>query len=405
MFKMKTIWIINQNASTPDTGYAGRSYYLAEELGKLGYKVYLIAGGYSHLHFRRPTINNDIEIVKNNNFDFVWIDLPSYDNAHSKKRILNWFIFAYRLTKLIKIIPQKPNFLIYSSPPLIGFLGALIIKFRTKTKLIFEVRDLWPLTLKIMGGYSWYNPFMILMSYIEKIAYKKSDLIISNLSNAFQYIKKFKINKSKYLWLPNGVSEFEINKKTPLSKDVANLIPKDKFIIGYCGTLGLANAIEFFVQTSLELRSQSEYYFVIVGDGREKHRLMSMVTNSKNIIFINSIPKQQVHSLFSFFDVCYIGWRKHNLYEFGIGSNKLPEYLFSRKPIIHSYSGKNDIVKIANAGISVEAESVIEIIKAINLLHSYSKSKLDIFGQNGFLYAKNKLTYKVLAQELINNID
>ena len=129
MFKMKTIWIINQDASTPDTGYAGRSYYLAEELGKLGHKVYLIAGGYSHLHFRRPTINNDIEIVKNNNFDFVWINLPSYDNAHSKKRILNWFIFAYRLPKLIKIIPQKPNVLIYSSPPLIGFLGTVVFFF------------------------------------------------------------------------------------------------------------------------------------------------------------------------------------------------------------------------------------------------------------------------------------
>ena len=32
MNKNKSIWIINQYASTPDYGYAGRSYYFAKEL-------------------------------------------------------------------------------------------------------------------------------------------------------------------------------------------------------------------------------------------------------------------------------------------------------------------------------------------------------------------------------------
>ena len=153
---MKTIWIINQDATTPAIGYAGRSYYLAEELGKLGYEVYLIAGGYSHLHFKPIEMKEEYEIIDHSTFKMVWVKLPNYGGAHNKKRILNWFLFAIKLPRLIKVVKTKPDLIIYSSPPVVGFLGALAIKRKHKSKLIFELRDIWPLTLKVLGGYKWY---------------------------------------------------------------------------------------------------------------------------------------------------------------------------------------------------------------------------------------------------------
>lgn len=38
-----TLWIINQYASTPDTGMGGRSFYIGRELVNLGWEVIIVA--------------------------------------------------------------------------------------------------------------------------------------------------------------------------------------------------------------------------------------------------------------------------------------------------------------------------------------------------------------------------
>ena len=65
----KTIWIINQYASTPDSGMGGRHYYLAKYLARKGHKVYLIAALYTHLLRNPPKIEENI-FMENRGFSF-----------------------------------------------------------------------------------------------------------------------------------------------------------------------------------------------------------------------------------------------------------------------------------------------------------------------------------------------
>ena len=46
------------------------------------------------------------------------------------------------------------------------------------------------------------------------------------------------------------------------------------------------------------------------------------------------------------------------LYEFGISPNKLFDYMYSSKPILHSTNTPIDLVALANCGLSVDAENV-----------------------------------------------
>ena len=81
----KSIWIINQYASTPDTGMGGRHYYLAKELAKLGHDVHLIAGSYSHLLKSPPRVSDAYTFEERDGFKMVWVGISAYHNAHSKK--------------------------------------------------------------------------------------------------------------------------------------------------------------------------------------------------------------------------------------------------------------------------------------------------------------------------------
>jgi glycosyltransferase involved in cell wall biosynthesis len=401
----KTIWMINQDATTPNIGYAGRSYYLANELGKLGHQVYLIAGSFSHLHFTPSGVKKAVEIQNEENFTMVWIKLPSYAQAHSKKRILNWFLFGYRVGNLLNKIKDSPDIIYYSSPPLIGFLGAYKLKKLSKAKLFFEFRDIWPMTLKEIGGYKNSNPLIKIMDWIEKLAYKNSDFIISNLSNAFEYLKDYGIAKDQFLWIPNGVSLEEFEEKIPLRPEIAQNIPKDKFIVGYSGTLGVANALDYLMKASNQLQSNKEIVIVIVGTGREKEKLEKMVKGNSQVLFFDAVQKSEIYSLLDRFDVCYLGWKKHNIYHYGIGSNKMPEYLLSGKPILNSYSGACDLVAQAGAGFSFEAEDPIKIKEHIEKVFEMNEEERKHFGNKGQKFAEKILSYNILAKQIDQHLN
>lgn len=81
----------------------------------------------------------------------MWLKVPSYTGSHSKQRIINWFIFA---AKILNLNHFCLDVVIYSSPSLVGYLGAEKVAKDMDVPLVFEVRDIWPLTLIELGNYS-----------------------------------------------------------------------------------------------------------------------------------------------------------------------------------------------------------------------------------------------------------
>lgn len=395
------IWIINQYASTPQTGMGGRHYYLAKELAIQGHKVHLIAAGFTHLLRQPPKLVQEYTVEPiEKDFNFVWIDMPKYSNAHDKKRILNWFLFAWKLLKLPKMIADKPDVILCSSPSLVSFLGAQKLSKKLKTKLAFEVRDIWPLTLIELGGYSHKHPFIKLLQWIEDRAYHNADIVLSNLPNAVEHMVSRGMNRDKFTWVPNGFDLDELQNAQPLNKEAKSALPADKFIVGYTGTLGVANALEYFIEAAKILKDRTDIVFVLVGGGKEKQNLVEKSKDLSNIQFLDPIPKQQIQSMLAEFDVCYIGWKKEPIYRFGIAPNKLSEYMLSSKPIIHSYSGSSDFVKMANAGLSIPAQDSQAIVDAVLKLKSMTQSERNQMGENGKKFALENHDYSKLALKL-----
>ena len=402
MAESKTFWLINQYASTPETGMGGRHYYLAKELAKQGHTVYLIAAGYTHLLRTPLELDKDYTIeTVTAGFNFVWVKLPKYSHAHDKKRVLNWFIFAWKLLKLPKVIEDKADAILYSSPSLIAFLGAQRLAKKLQTKLAFEVRDIWPLTLIELGGYSPKHPFIRLMQWVEDMAYHDSDVVLSNLPSAVEHMVARGMVRGKFQWIPNGCDLSELKTPKPLSVTTQLALPKGKFIIGYAGTLGVANALDSFIEAALLLKGEVEIAFVLVGGGKEKSTLVEQAKGLNNVYFIDPIPKQQIHSMLAEFDVCYIGLTKDPLFRFGVSPNKLFEYLLSLCPVLYAIeSGDYLPVDECKAGLSIPAEDPQAIADAVVKLKDMSPEERQKMGENGRIYALEHHDYAKLAQKL-----
>lgn len=380
----------------------GRHYYLARELAKQGYKVYLIASSASHLLRQPPIIDEPFKVEPVEGFSFVWVKMPAYSEAHSKQRALNWFLFPWRIQALAKVLADKPDAVLVSSPSPIAFLGAQRLAKKFNARLIFEVRDIWPLTLTEIGGYSKKHPFIRLMQWVEGRAYRDADAVVSNLKNAVEHMESRGMPREKFSWIPNGFSIDEVNQKAPLNSRTVDQLPQGKFIVGYTGTLGVANALEALIEAASLLRKNTEIAFVLVGGGKEKQKLESFVKNKglDNVFFVGELPKVEIQAALENFDVCYIGWLNDKIYRFGIGANKIPEYLWSGKPVLHAYSGACDPIKEAGAGLQVPAENPEELAEAILKLYRMSAEERAKMGANGRKAAMAQHEYGLLANKL-----
>ncbi|PHQ90966.1 MAG: glycosyltransferase WbuB [Sulfurimonas sp.] len=390
---MKNIWIINEYAGSPYHGMEFRHYYLGKELVKLGHKVTVVSSSYSHLFKTLP--NKKKENI--DGIDYLWLKTFNYKNSHNKKRVLKWFLFMFKVF-FLPFFLKKPDVIIVSPMAPFVILPAWILSKTYRVKLIYEVKDIWPLSLVELGGFSFKHPFIRLMSWFEKFAIIKSDVLISNLPNYGKHIENnLKLNK-KFEWISNGIDLDELSQILPLEKNIFELLPINKFIVGYVGTVGTANALDVLCEAAKSLQNNKNIFFVIVGDGQEKQNLVNIYQELDNILFIHSIEKKQVQSMLKLFDICFLAWKKDDLYKYGTSANKIFDYMYSSKPILNAFSGAGDIVKISNCGLSVEAENIDALVKAVLQLYHMDIQEKNTLGQNGKDYVLKHFTYKKLAK-------
>ena len=398
----KIIWILNQTAGKPDSGWGERHYYFSKYWVRKGYEVKIVSGSYNHLFINQPKVSNNTFTIEEieSGITFCWVKVPRYDGG-SVFKLWSMIIFAFKVLFLKTKSLGKPDIIIVSSMPIFQILSGIYLKRKNKAKkLLFEIRDLWPLTPLYLSNYSKSHPVILLMRVIEKIGYKKADEIISLLPNAYKYIDRISEDSSKLHWIPNGIDE-KLLKRELLPDVIKNKIPTDKFIVGYTGTIGMANAMEYFINASILLKENSNIHFVIVGDGYLRNQFKAQTKNSKNITFINKINKCQVQQILKYFNICYVGRYNIKLYDYGVSYNKYYDYMLAEKPILESSNRINSPTELANCGLIVEPENSKAIVEGILKLKSMPTIQLNDIAKKGYEYVKKYHNFEYLSDKYL----
>lgn len=395
----KNIWFINQAAGSPYHGMVFRTYYLAKEMVRLGHDVTIFSGSFSHNYIKLPYTDGIFTEEVIDGINYVWVKLPSYPQSKSVGRIIAMFLFPFLL--LFYFSKRKPDSIVVSSPPPIPILVGWIWSKIYKAKLFFEVRDIWPLSIQMLGGYGPANPFIALLLLIERFAYAQSHYISSVLPKAFLHFESKGMKTEKFLYVPNGViEEARSETQSETFKIISKLKAEGKFIVGYAGTVGYANNLNMFVE-SAEILVNEKIQLVIVGDGSHKKGLEN-ITNK--VIFLPPVPKKEIPAILEMFDVGYIGLMKEELFKFGISPNKIFDYMFAKIPVIMAIDSGNDLVKEANCGISVPSCESEDIAKAINEIFKLSPEERCQLGKNGYEFVNKNHRYDKVVQVYLDKM-
>ena len=165
----------------------------------------------------------------------------------------------------------------------------------------------------------------------------------------------------------NGVNleYFKPGEKDPILVNKLGL--KDKFIVGYIGTHGMAHGLDFILESikGLELK-HPELLFLFVGDGAEKKNLIRQADELKlkNVLFLDSVAKSEVRSYLNLMDVALVNLRKSETFQTVIPS-KIFEAAAMEKPILLGLEGESkEIIESYGAGICYHPEDQKSFYKA-----------------------------------------
>jgi len=385
-----------------------RPYYFAREWVRAGHHVTIIGSSFSHLRSTQPICDNPVSFEEIDGIRYIWFRAPRY-SGNSYKRIVNMLIFSMQLLGR-DILTRNPDVVIDSSTYPLTIWGSRKIAKRFNAKLIFEVHDLWPLTPMELGGYSRWHPFIFILQHAENYAYKNADKVVSLLPCAKEHMISHGMHPEKFAYIPNGIDLHEWQETESLPSEhhaiIKQLKAQEKFIVGYAGSIGLANALDYLFEAAALLKNEKSLHFILVGQGPHLEQLKTAATAKSidNITFLSPIQKKQIPTLFSLMDALYIGWKKKSIYRFGISPNKLLDYMMAAKPIIHAVEAANDPVAEAGCGLSIAPEDPKAIVRAVKQIMAMSPGDRAAMGERGRKYVIAHHDYRVLAKRFLEVI-
>jgi glycosyltransferase involved in cell wall biosynthesis len=395
------VWFVNQYAGSPHHGMEFRHYELGRELAGLGLTVVVISGSYSHLFARQPAATGAYTVEDVDGLTYCWVRVPSYRRAVSLGRVFNMFMFMLRLYRLPTGDLPTPDAIVVSSPSLFPILPAQRWARRNHSRLIFEVRDIWPLTLQELGGLSARHPLVAVMDRLEARAYRVADAVVSVLPTAEPHYVARGMAPSKLHVIPNGASpDALLEPSTDAPANVRAVTSTNRFTVGFIGTLGSAAGMEALIAAARILASE-DIEFVIVGRGSEEDRLKALAAGLPNVSFVGPVPKPDVPATLRQFDVCYIGYHESPLWRFGISPNKLFDYMAAGRPIILAVGAANDIIGDANCGATVPSDDPIALADTIRSFRAMPAAQLAQLGANGRAYVEREHTFRTLAHRYL----
>lgn len=401
------IWCISKYAAIPPYGTGARLFYLAKEFAKLGHKATLITSDANHLA-KFPETDQVCNYEEKEGVAVYWLKTKKYKKSFSVARVLSWLDFERRLFGFNISRLDKPDAVIISSLSIFSIIYGLYLKKRYKAFLVFEIRDIWPLTMTEEGGFSQYHPLVILIGFLEKIGYKYADLIVGTMPRLDLHVRNRLGYERPFLCSPLGFDEDSYQKGDIDKNPFDGIFPSGKVIVGYSGSMGLTNALDEFINVIEQLKDNSNLHFMLVGGGDLKQVFEEKLSHCGNVTFLPRIQQSDVKFFLDKCDIVYLSTKDSIVWDYGQSMNKVVEYMLAGKPIVASYRGHPSMINEANCGRFVDAKyddgAETGIKAALLEILGMRKEERDQLGSNGRNWIRENRNYELLASQYISTI-
>ncbi|WP_026462053.1 glycosyltransferase family 4 protein [Adhaeribacter aquaticus] len=380
------ILYIHQYFKKPAEGGALRSYFLAKALVAAGHEVELITA-YNGTVYKQEEVAGVLVHY-----------LPiAYDNSfHPGQRLASFASFMVRAT-LVALKRKHIDVCYATSTPLTVGLIALVLKKLKNIPFYFEVRDLWP-EAPIQLGYIKSKWAQGLLYKLEQTIYKQAEKVIA-LSPGIAA----GITRNKPTWaipvIPN-MADVDYHRPTyPVYSP-----NHDLFYIGYFGTIGRANRLDFLLNIAKSVQEQhlNQVKFIIGGTGAETSKLREETykLGISNITWTGSLNREQVRQYLALCHATYTSFDVHPILQTN-SPNKFFESLAAGKlTLVNTKGWLQTLVTQNKCGFYADPNNPEEFIQKLTP-YLHDADLLRRAQQNARQLAEQQFSRQKLCQEFL----
>ena len=396
----------------PEMGAPGaRASELARHWAVAGHEVTVLTGFPNHPtgvvppeyrdKFRRLVVRERIDGV---NVVRTWL-LP-YPNRRARERMLNYSSFCLSAS-ITGLFSSRPDVVIASSPQLlVGLSGWWLAQWK-RVPFVFEVRDLWPESLAAVGMGDGTSLLHRSLGKIAGFLYRKCDRVVV-VTPAFEehLVERWRVPREKISVVENGV-ETEVFSQRAGKDRRKELAMEDKYVVSYIGTMGMAHGLETMIAAAGELRdSNPEITFLIVGEGAEKERIITMARDRglSNMRFVDQQPRENIPSYICASDICLVLLKKTELFKTVIPT-KMLEFMSCARPVILGVDGQaRAILEEARGGLAIEPGNSEALVKAVRYFAANRDLAIQM-GRNGREHIVRKFSRRHSAEKYVRILE
>lgn len=361
----QTLTILCKYASLPNEGVLTKLFYLGKYLVRHGVEVTLIISDANHTGTgllapsRRVVDGVTVRTIRT----------PKYESTSGIGRVWSWLVFELKALLILICMPRQELYLA-SSPSLLSGLTAKIVTRLRRSRYVFDVRDIWPLTFtedsRINSEGLGYRAF----EWIEKTVTRDATWNMSSIPRLNLYMSESLGIEKPFIFFPNCVDE-DVNRRDD-GPDFSDPRDSDRLVIGYSGSIGVTNNLAPLIDTIDDLRDDPRFLFKIVGKGAMLAEYKRQLDGRDNVLFFDAVSRNRIWRFNDVIDVGYVSTHNSKLWRYGQSLNKLVEYMNNGIPVIMSYpdSGFRTMLNEADSGTIIPANDT-EALR--NTLEAYAR--------------------------------
>ncbi|MBZ0244490.1 MAG: glycosyltransferase family 4 protein [Cyclobacteriaceae bacterium] len=323
-------------------------------------------------------------------------------NSGIFKRSLDFV--SYAITSFLFGLWIKCDIIVATSPQFFTAVSGWALGFIKRKKWVMEVRDIWPESIKAVGAVK-ANWIIVVLEKIELFLYRSATKIVVVTDSFKKNIVSRGIDGDKIVVIKNGVDVSILKPQPKDSRLINQLNLKNKFVVGYIGTHGLAHSLDFIIECIHKLNNDS-FQFIFIGDGAEKQNLVSRAQklNLINVQFIDSVPKAEIGNYLSILDVALVPLKRSDTFQSVIPS-KIFETAALGVPILLGVDGETrKIIETYDAGLFFEPENEIDFLAKLQLVREQILENKNRFTE-GCQHMANDFDRVKLARRMLTHLN
>ena len=283
------------------------------------------------------------------------------------RRAASWVSYLVAAT-LCGVFEPRPDVVIATSPQLFcAWAGVLVSRLRGRP-LLLDIRDLWPESVAAVGALR-SRLALGLLEGMAQGAYRAAARIVTVGDGYRRGLVGRGVDPARVAVVMNGVDRELFRPRDADPAAAARLGVAGRFVVAWCGTIGLAHGLEVVLRAAeaLSARGRRDIVFLLAGDGARLDALRAAAAEAglDNVVFTGRLDRGRIAEVLACSDVCLVHLRASETFT-AVMPSKIFEGAAMGLPLVLGVRGfARRFVEDAGCGLCIEPEDAGGLVAAV----------------------------------------